>query len=118
MNDSWFWRVVAVMALLVALGYVVSRFTGAAPVQAGGDGGFIMEVVADQNGIGRAYVLDTGRKVLIMYGSPQRHDLTMYASRFIDIDCQATVGKEYPGKARGWPLREVERTMREPRPRR
>ena len=112
MKDNWFWRAFAVLALLVAAGYVVSCFTQARPVQAGGESGFIMEVSYDQSGLGRAYVLDTTRKVLIMYGSTQRYDLTMFSSRFIDVDCQATVGKEFPGQPRGWSLRKVQDTLK------
>ena len=117
MKDNWFWRVTAVLALVVATGYVASRFAQAPPVHAGGDGGYIMEVSADQSGVGRVYLLDTNRKVLIMYGSPTRYDLTMHSSRFVDVDCQATVGKEFPGKPRGWSLREVQASLKEPRKR-
>ena len=72
MKDTWFWRVLAVLALLVTLGFVVSRFTAAPTVRAGGEGGYIMEVVSDNVQSGRVFLLDTNRKVLIMYGSPAR----------------------------------------------
>ncbi len=118
MKDTWFWRVLAVLALLVALGFVVSRFTAAPTVRAEAGGGFIMEVVTDQVSSGRVFLLDTNRKVLIMYGSPARIDLTMMASRFIDIDCQATVNREWKGKQRGYSLLEVKRSLDKPADRR
>jgi hypothetical protein len=114
MRDTLFWRVLAVLTLLVALGYVVSRFTAAPAVRAGGEGGYIMEVVSDNVQSGRVFLLDTNRKVLLMYGSPGRTDLTMLASRFIDLDCQATVNREWTGKARGYTLMEVKRSLDAP----
>lgn len=112
MKDDWFWRVFAVWALLVALGYVVSRFTAAPVVQAGGDGGFILEAVVNSQGtVDKVYVLDTNRKCLLLYGSPQRNDITMLSSRYIDVDSQATVGKSFPGKPRGWSLLDMKREL-------
>ncbi len=116
MKDDWFWRVCAVGALLVALGYVVSRFTAAPPVYAGGDGGFILEAAITTQGIvDKVYVLDTTRKCLILYGSPQRNDITMLSSRYIDVDCQATVGKSFPGRPRGWSIVEMKRELDKPK---
>ncbi len=111
MKDDWFWRVFAVGALLVALGYVVSRFTAAPPVHAGGDGGFIMEAASSQGTVDKVYVLDTTRKCLILYGSPSRHDLTMLASRYIGYDCEATVGMEFVGRSRGYSATDVKREL-------
>lgn len=117
MSDTWFWRACAVLALLVALGYVVSRFTAVPPVRAGGDGGFIMEVSYDQSGVGKAYVLDSNRKVLLLYGSSRRsatkQDVTLLSSRYIDVDCQATVGFEWPAKRTGdgYSIKEVKAAL-------
>ncbi len=114
MKDNWFWRVFAVLALMVAVGYVASRFAQAPAAYAGGDAGFIMEVATDQTGTGRVYILDANRKVLLMYGSPNRYDLTLHSSRFIDVDCLATVNKVFPQRPRGWTLREVQNSLKEP----
>ena len=59
----------------------------------------------------KVYVLDTTRKCLILYGSPQRSDITMLSSRYIDVDCQATVGKAFPGRPRGWSIVEMKREL-------
>ncbi len=116
MRDDWFWRVFAVGALLVALGYVASRFTAAPPVYAGGEGGFILEAAISQTGTtDKVYVLDTTRKCLILYGSPQRNDITMLSSRYIGKDTEATVGRSFPGKPRGWSILEMQREANKPK---
>ncbi len=109
MRDDWFWRVFAVGALLVALGYVVSRFTAAPPVHAGGDGGFILEAaISAQGTVDKVYILDTNKRCLLLYGSPQRNDITMLSSRYIGVDCEATVGMSFPGRARGYSILEMQ----------
>ena len=111
MRDNWFWRGAACAALILALGYVVSRFTSAPAVRA--QGGRIIAVTAAENNLHRLYVIDTSRNVILVYGGTSPFRFSLLASRYFDKDAQATVSKEFPFKTNGWPLREMERHARE-----
>ena len=111
MRDNWFWRGAACAALLLALAYVVSRFTSAAPAQA--QGGRIIVEAANENSLHRLYVVDTSRSVILVYGGSSAFRFSLLASRYFELDAKATVNREFPFKANGYPITEMERYTRE-----
>jgi len=107
MQDNWFWRGVAVIGLLVALGYVVSRFTQTAPVHA--QGGSTMAVCGNENNTHQLYIVDASRKVILVYGAgASNYTFSLLAARYYDVDAQATVGKEFRYNQRGYSIKTMQ----------
>ena len=53
---------------------------------------------------GRLYIIDTNRKVVLIYGSYRQKDkFNMLAGRYIEYDIQATVGNDWPFRQQGYP---------------
>ena len=111
MRDNWFWRGAACAALLLALAYVVSRFTSAPPARA--QGGRIIIDVANENNLHRLYVVDTSRSVILVYGGTSAYKFSLLASRYFELDAKATVNREFPFKSNGYPITEMERYSKE-----
>lgn len=112
MRDNWFWRGAACAALFLALAYVVSRFTSAAPARA--QGGRIIVEAASENALHRLYVVDTSRSVILVYGGTSAYRFSLLASRYFEIDAKATVNREFPFKTNGYPITEMEKYTRNP----
>jgi hypothetical protein len=107
MQDSLFWRGVAVVALVAALGYVVSTFTQAPPAYA--ESGSVMAVVGNENMRHQLYVIDASRKVILVYGGgANAYKFTLLASRYYEVDAQATVEREFPFQAGGYNIKAME----------
>ncbi len=108
MRDTWFWRAVAVVALMVALGYVASRFASAPPVQA--QVGSIIAVASSQDAVSRLFLLDTARNVILVYGgAANAYSFTLLAGRYYEMDVKGTVGKEHRFRQQGYNIREMQR---------
>ena len=86
MQDSWFWRAVACVALVAALGYVVSQFTSAPPVHA--QGGAVVAVAERDSEQARLFIVDNSRKVILVYGGAARFKFSLLAARYYDKDAQ------------------------------
>ncbi len=110
MRDNWFWRGAACAALLLALAYVVSRFTSAPPARA--QGGRIIAITERENNLARLFVIDTSRSVIMVYGGQSAFRFSLLASRYFEMDAKATVKKEFPFKANGYSITEMEREWR------
>ncbi len=110
MQDSWFWRAAACVGLVAALGYVVSQFTSARPVEA--QGGRIVAVAERESDIPRLYLIDTQRSVILVYGGASRNRFTLLASRYFDIDAQATVGNEFIFRSSGYPINHMRKYVK------
>lgn len=116
MRDTWFWRAVAVVALMAALGYVASRFVSPPPVQA--QAGSIIAVTAAEQAVHRLFLVDTSRNVILVYGgATNAFSFTLLAGRYFDVDAKATVGREFPFRQRGYKITEMQRHAEETRPR-
>ncbi len=114
MRDTWFWRAVAVVALMAALGHVASRFVSVSPVQA--QPGSLIAVTAAEDALHRLYLIDTARNVILVYGGGAgAYRFTLLAGRYYDVDAKATVGKEWPFRQRGYNIREMQKHAEEPR---
>ena len=111
MRDNWFWRGAACAALLLALAYVVSRFTSAPPARA--QGGRIIVFAERENNLARLFLIDTSRSVILVYGGQSAFRFSLLASRYFEIDAKATVNREFPFKASGYPITEMEKYTRD-----
>lgn len=112
MRDSWFWRVMACAALLVAIAYVW-RLSETPPLRA--QGGDVIAVTGWDDGTHRLYLVDTAKKVILVYGysvANQKYDFTLIAARYYDIDAQAAVGSEYPGSQKGYDIKYMSNELR------
>ena len=107
MRDSWFWRGMSVLGLMVALGYVVAQFTRQVePIRA--QGGSLDVVTGNESDSHRLYVLDSTRNVLLVYGPTSRASgFSLLASRYIEQDFNATIGQEFKFRANGYPAEEM-----------
>ncbi len=112
MRDNWFWRGAACAALLLALAYVVSRFTSAPPARA--QGGRIIALAERENNLARLFLIDTSRSVVMVYGGTSAFRFSLLASRYFEIDAKATVNREFPFKTNGYPITEMEKYTRNP----
>ena len=106
MKTSLFWQGLACVALVAALGVVVLHVSSARPVRAESASGIIAETAAE-NGLHRLFLIDTNRKVILVYGGRTQYDFTMLAGRYYDYDAQATVKFEYPFNQRGYPAKQM-----------
>jgi predicted alpha/beta-hydrolase family hydrolase len=113
MQDSWFWRGVACVALLAALGYLAHRFAAAEPVRAQGMAGSVIAVTGDEQDLHRLYLVDTSRKVVLVYGtsSSAGRGFTLLASRYYEFDVLATVNTEWPYRNQGYPATQMKRHL-------
>ena len=122
MKANVFWQGLTCVALVAALAVVVMHVVSERPVKAGGGaaGGIIAVTEADGSQA-RLYLIDTSRKVLLVYGGYQKDRFSMLAGRYIEYDMQATVGNEWPFKQQGYPALQmktfVERQKKVPRTR-
>jgi hypothetical protein len=107
MQDNWFWRGVAVVGLLIALGYVVSRFTQVPTAHA--ESGAVNAVTGNENDKHQLYIVDSSRKVILVYGGgASQYNFTLLASRYYEIDAQATVNNEFPYNQRGYNIKQMQ----------
>ena len=110
MKTNLFWQGLSCVALVAALAVVVVHVTSARPARAGGgSAGGIIAVTEADNGEARLYLIDTNRKVVLVYGAyRQRDKFTMLAGRYFDVDAQATVGSEWPFKGQGYSITQMQ----------
>ncbi len=113
MRDTWFWRAVAVVALMAALGHVASRFVSAPQVQA--QAGSIIAVTAAEDAVHRLYLIDTSRTVILVYGGVNAYSFTLLAGRYYDVDAKATVGREFRFNQRGYKITDMQRHAEGPK---
>ena len=110
MKTNLFWQGLTCVALVAALAVVVVHVTSARPAKAGGGAaGGIIAVTESDGGEARLYVIDTNRKVLLVYGSYRQRDrFLMLAGRYFDMDAQATVGMQHPFNQRGYTITQMQ----------
>ena len=107
MKTDLFWQGLACVALVAALGVAVMHVSSARPVRAEAAGNIIAET-ASENGLHRLFLIDTSRKVILVYGGRNQYDFTMLAGRYFDYDAQATVNNEWTFKQNGYPAKQMQ----------
>jgi hypothetical protein len=111
-TNGIFWRVAASAALVLALAYVVSRFTAeTAPVRA--QAGDVIAITGDdQTGLHKLYLIDTSRKVILVYGPGQtQYQFSLLAGRYYLLDAQLAENSEISFRANGYSLPEIKRNL-------
>ncbi len=106
MKTNMFWQGLSCVALIAALAVAVVHVTSARPARAAGGGaaGGIIALTEVDGGDARLYLIDTNRKVLLVYGSYRQKDrFYMLAGRYFEYDLQATVGTEKQFRGQGYP---------------
>ncbi len=119
MKTNMFWQGLSCVALVAALAVVVVHVTSVRSVKAGGGAsGGIIAVTETDGGEARLYLIDTNRKVLLVYGSYRQKDrFLMLAGRYFDMDSQATVGMQHRFKTQGYTIREMQAFVKAKNPR-
>lgn len=110
MRDDTFWRVMAVLALVTALAYTVSRFWSAPdPVHA--QAGGTIAVTGNEQSYHRLYLIDSGKRVILVYGPKGRNQYSwsLLAARYYGVDAEATVKKEFEFRTSGYPITEMQK---------
>ena len=78
--------------------------TSPRPAKAEGAAGGIIAISGGNN---RLYLVDTNRKVILVYGGRSQYEFTMMTGRYFDMDSQGTVGMEHRFKQQGYTIREM-----------
>jgi len=108
MKTNLFWQGLSCVALVAALAVVVMHVTSARPAEAGGaDNG----IIALTGGDNRLYLVDTNRKVILVYGGRNQYEFTMYTGRYFDMDSQATVGMEHRFRQQGYKITDMKKIV-------
>jgi hypothetical protein len=109
MKTNMFWQGLSCVALIAALAVVVMHVTSERPAKAGGAAiGGIIAVTEVDGSDARLYIIDPGRKVLLVYGSYRQKDkFRLLAGRYFEYDIAATVGMDRPFKAQGYSARDM-----------
>lgn len=109
MKTNLFWQGLTCVALIAALAVVVVHVTSTRPAKAGGGAaGGVIAVTAAESGLHRLYIIDTNRKVILVYGGRNQYEFTMLAGRYFDMDAQATVGSEHKFNQRGYTITQMQ----------
>lgn len=111
MKTNLFWQGLSCVALIAALAVVVVHVTSARPVKADGAAGGIIAVTAAESGLHRLYLIDTNRKVILVYGGRNQYEFEMMTGRYFDMDSQATVGMQHRFKQSGYTIREMQQIV-------
>ncbi|MHC5053522.1 MAG: hypothetical protein ACYTKD_02260 [Planctomycetota bacterium] len=108
MKTDLFWQGLSCVALVAALAVVVVHVTSARPAKADGAAGGIIAVTAAESGMHRLYLIDTNRKVILVYGGRNQYEFSMLSGRYFDIDAQATVGSEWQFRQQGYTITQMQ----------
>ncbi|MHC4249444.1 MAG: hypothetical protein ACYS9X_10000 [Planctomycetota bacterium] len=109
MKTNLFWQGLSCVALVAALAVVVVHVTSERPAKAGGGAaGGIIAVTAAESGLHRLYLVDTNRKVVLVYGGRNQYEFSMLSGRYFDIDAQATVGSEWQFRQQGYTITQMQ----------
>jgi len=112
MRTNLFWQGLSCVALVAALAVVVMHVTSPRPVKAdGASAGGIIAVTAAESSNHRLYLIDTNRKVILVYGGRNQWEFTMFTGRYFDMDSQATVGLEHRFRQQGYTIREMQQIV-------
>ena len=99
---------------VAALAVAVFHVSSPRPVQA--QAGGILAVTAAESGLHRLYILDTSRKVVLVYDGRSQGQFTMLAGRYFDVDSQATVGSEWKFQPQGYTITQMQNYLKRKNP--
>jgi len=108
MKTNLFWQGLSCVALVAALAVAVMHVTSARPAKADGAAGGVIALTGGDN---RLYLVDTNRKVILVYGGRSQYEFTMLTGRYFDMDSQATVGMQHKFKQQGYSIVEMKKIV-------
>ena len=95
------------LAIAAVFGWTVSGTAGRSEVEAGGAINNMMAVPGNRDN--RMYLVDTDRKVILVYESLGKKGFSLVAGRTYELDREVMVKRELPWNGRGYGIKQIQK---------